>query len=142
MTVTVTVRDRSSVQRFNGGVRAPVLALLFAASALQFGCVTRQRVPLDVGPGPVLLFVDGELATEIPEELELRADRDHKIFVKRDGYTPELVVLESRELDGRDRLEPPRIEIRLKRKRGDRDVRIEDDEGEEPAESVEREATR
>lgn len=98
--------------------------LLVATSA----CAPKQRIPLDIGPGPVLLFVDGELVLEIPEELELRADRDHKVFVKRDGYTPEMVVLESTGREGRDQLEPARIDIRLQPRRGDRDVLIEGDD--------------
>ena len=108
--------------RFQVGVAVAVLLVATAA------CAPKQRIPLDIGPGPVLLFVDGELTLEIPEELELRSDRDHKIFIKRDGYTPEMVVLESTERDGREQLEPARIDVRLEQRRGDRDVLIEGDD--------------
>ncbi len=91
-----------------------------------FACAPKQRVPLDLGPAPVELFVDGERAEELPPELELRSDRDHKIFVKRPGYIPELVVLEAREVDGRDGLVPDRVHVRLQPVVGDREIRIED----------------
>ncbi|MEE3330228.1 MAG: hypothetical protein VX246_05110 [Myxococcota bacterium] len=110
------------------------LALLASAVLLaaQPGCAPKQRIPLDVGPGPVLVFIDGELVLETPEEVELRADRDHKVFVKREGYTPQMVVLETSELDGRDRLQPARVDVRLERRLGQREVEV--DAEEEPVE--------
>lgn len=90
------------------------------------GCAPKQRIPLDLGPGPVELFVDGERAEELPAELELRADRDHKVFVKRPGYVPELVVLEARGVDGREGLVPDRVRVRLLPVIGDREIQIED----------------
>jgi len=90
------------------------------------GCVSRQRVPLDLGPAPVELFVDGERAEEIPPEIELRADRDHKLFVKRAGFVPELVVLETHEIDGRDALVPGEVRVRLHPAVGSRDIEIEE----------------
>jgi len=90
------------------------------------GCAPKQRVPLDLGPGPVELFVDGERAEAPPAELALRADRDHKVFVKRPGYVPELVVLEAREVDGRQELVPDRVRVRLLPVIGDRDIEIQD----------------
>ncbi len=89
-------------------------------------CAPKQRIPLDLGPAPVELFVDGERAEAVPAELELRADRDHKLFVKRSGYVPELVVLEARETDGRDGLVPERVRVRLRPEIGDRDIEIEE----------------
>lgn len=110
------------------------LALLASAALLaaQPGCAPKQRIPLDVGPGPVLVFIDGELVPETPEAVELRADRDHKVFVKREGYTPQLVVLETSERDGRDRLLPARVDVRLERRLGNREVQVDVAEG--PAE--------
>lgn len=121
-----------------GGFRVarPIRRLALLASvallAAQPACAPKQRIPLDVGPGPVLVFIDGELVLETPEEVELRADRDHKVFVKREGYTPQLVVLETSELEGRDRLVPARVDVRLQPRLGDREVEV--DVEEEPAE--------
>jgi hypothetical protein len=98
-------------------------------------CAPKQRVPLDLGPAPVELSVDGALAGEIPGDLELRADRDHKLFVKRPGYVPELVVLESREIDGRYGLEPGQVRVRLRPVAGEPDLEIEE---EKEAEGVRR----
>lgn len=50
------------------------------------------------------MFVDGERLDELPEALELRVDRDHKIFFKGERYRPELVVLRSESVDGKERL--------------------------------------
>jgi len=109
--------------------RAARLAL---AVALCAGCAPLQVVPLDVGPGAVEVFVDGARAEGAPSELELRADRDHKIYLKRAGYVPELVVLESRRVEGRDRLEPAIVRARLAPRRGEREVEVRD-EGGDPA---------
>ena len=102
-------------------------------------CATRQLVPLDLGPGPVELYVDGERADEVPVELELRADRDHKLFVKRAGFVPQLVVLEASEVDGRDQLAPEHVRVRLEPIAGNRELRIED--ASEEADGSDREAT-
>ena len=99
------------------------------ASALAFalaGCAPMQVVPVDVGPGPVELYVDGERAEAVPARLELRADRDHKIFVKRDGFRPELVVLESRTVEGREQLVPGEVRVQLAPRAGEREVEIRD----------------
>ena len=102
-----------------------LLALAVGVVSLP-GCVSRQWVPLDLGPAPVELFVDGERAEEIPPEIELRADRDHKLFVKRAGFVPELVVLETREIDGREALVPGAVRVRLRPAVGSRDIEIQE----------------
>ena len=51
--------------------------------------------------------MDGRLLEESPDELVLRTDEPHKIYVKAPGYEPQLVVLEpSPDADGKLRLEP------------------------------------
>ena len=57
---------------------------------------------------------------------ELRADRDHKLFVKRPGYLPELVVLETREVEGDAVLRPPSVSVWLEPVIGDRSIEIEE----------------
>ena len=106
-------------------VRWRAMALLVFA-AIAVGCAPMQVVPLDLGPPPVELYVDGERAETVPAEVELRADRPHKLFVKREGYVPELVVLETSERDGRDALSPDVVRVRLQPVIGDHEVSIED----------------
>ena len=54
---------------------------------------------VDCVPEEVKIYVDGRLLDEIPEELTLRADEDHTLYFKGEGYRPELVVLRT---DGAD----------------------------------------
>jgi hypothetical protein len=126
--------DRRRPERSRaGGVAAcftvSIAVLVWAA------CAPKQRVPLDLGPAPVELYVDGALATEVPLEVKLRADRDHKIFVKRAGYVPELVVLETREVDGRYGLAPAEVRIRLRPIAGDPDLEIEEEDPDGPGDA-------
>jgi hypothetical protein len=98
-----------------------------AVAAGVLGCAPRQRVPLELSPLPVEVYLDGVRLENPPAELELRADRDHKLFVKRRGYQPELVVLESREVEGSPQLVPPVVRVRLERRAdGAREVEIEE----------------
>ena len=78
---------------------APAIALATALTlglgALSSACATTTRVQLDCIPERVPVYVDGELLEDPSEELFLRSDEPHKIFVKAPGYEPQLVVLES-----------------------------------------------
>jgi hypothetical protein len=77
-------------------------------------CAPKQLIPLDVLPQPATLYLDGEALDSIPPELELRADRPHVLFFKSEGYRPERVVLESREVEGKSRLAPAMVQVRLR----------------------------
>jgi len=93
---------------------------------MALGCAPKQLIPLDVSPAPSQVYLDKEPLEESPSELELRADRDHTLFFKREGYRSELVVLETREIDGKERLVPDRVELRLRPLRsGTRDLEVE-----------------
>jgi len=59
----------------------PGCQVLAIVMMLGLGCASRQWVPLDLGPGAVELYVNGDRAEEVPAEIELRADRDHKLYV-------------------------------------------------------------
>lgn len=78
-------------------------------------CASTQHVGLAVGPGPVVLFVDGEALDVVPESLELRANRDHTLFFQREGYRSQLVIVRTSEVDGESRLTPEAIAIELRR---------------------------
>ena len=80
---------------------------------LGVGCAPKQRIPLEVAPRPVTVFLDGEALEAVPEELVLRSDEPHVLFFKSEGYRPQRVVLESVEVDGASRLEPETVRITL-----------------------------
>lgn len=75
-----------------------------------------QRVPLTLGPEPVEVYVDGERVAEpVPDGLELKSDRGHVVFVKKEGYRAEQVILRSVEQqDGPPRLEPQAVVVELR----------------------------
>lgn len=100
------------------------------------GCAPTQRVALAVAPPGAVVYVDGEALPVVPEAIELRSDRDHKLFFKSPGYRPELVVLRSLRVDGAPHLDPQDVSVRLAPVApSGRDVRIERDA---PAAPVER----
>lgn len=91
------------------------------------GCAPKQRVPIDVRPQTAQLYLDGQAVETMPRAVELRADRDHKLFFKQEGYRSELVVLRS--VPGRkgdERLDPPVVRVELvPLDRSGREVEIE-----------------
>lgn len=113
--------NASSARIFWRGLRTSVLLVAWVVVAA--GCVSRQAIDVQVSPSDAALFVDGEERPAVPR-LELRSDRDHSIYIKRDGYRPELVVLRSVATPEGRRLEPSRIAVAL-RALGDPDRRVE-----------------
>jgi hypothetical protein len=79
-----------------------------AAAAALCACAPKQRIPLDsCVTDKVVVYVDGRLLDSDPASLELRSDEPHKLYIKRPGEPPRLVVLESApDREGRLRLEP------------------------------------
>lgn len=77
------------------------------AALLLAGCAAKQQIPLDCLTQEVKVYVDGRLLEENPDMLELSAEDPHKLFVKRPGQEPQLVVLDTTYDDeGRPVLEP------------------------------------
>jgi len=107
----VPMRRTQRVRRARRLRRATPLAAVAMLAAL--GCVAKQTIPVDAGPQPLALYVDGTLQATVPGEVELRSDRDHTLYFKKEGFRSELVVLESSEADGRDRLQPGTVRVRL-----------------------------
>lgn len=105
-------------------------SVVFAAIAI--GCAPTQVVLLNVEPKPVVLYLDGEAQKQLPESLELKSDRDHKLFFRKEGYQPELVVLVTKNVEGEPALVPDRVDVQLQRLRAesrpDLSLTIEDDE--------------
>lgn len=83
---------------------------VLACIALYFcACASTQKIAVDCTPKQSTLYVDGEALSEIPTELELRSDRDHKLFFKGPRSRPELVILYSKEVAGKMQLQPARV---------------------------------
>jgi len=76
-------------------------------------CAPKQLIPLDVSPISTSVYLDGEQLDTLPRELKLRSDRDHTLFFKSEGHRPELIVLRSSLRDGKPRLDPARVQLRL-----------------------------
>ncbi|MDH4016366.1 MAG: hypothetical protein OEV20_03410 [Actinomycetota bacterium] len=92
------------------------VALLAACVAVAAGCAPMQYVPIDVGPAPVEVYVDGERVAEpLPEQLDLESDRGHVVMIKKDGHRAQQVILRSVEQpDGPPRLEPDALVVELR----------------------------
>lgn len=88
--------------------RARGLAIVPLA-ALAAACAPKQTYPLDCVPRQVTIYVDGEKLDELPDQLELRTDGPHVVFFRGGGVEPRMVVLDSEERDGKQRLAPESV---------------------------------
>ena len=92
------------------------LAAIFAVAcglAGALGCAPKQRVPLDVTPAATAIYLDGKPLEGMPSELKLRSDQDHVLFFKSEGHASKMVVLESGQHEGKPRLLPAEVRLRL-----------------------------
>ena len=105
-------------------------ALVSAGIAGLGGCASTQTVPIECTPEEVSFYVDGRLLEESPDELVLRTDEPHKIYVKGPGYEPQLVVLDSSpDAEGELQLSPASLCIEPVPIGMGRDLRIEVEPG-------------
>lgn len=89
------------------------ILLLCLALALA-GCAAYQNVSIESDPPGAEIFLDGEPIGTTPQVLRVPRDRDHSVYLKKEGYRPELVVLEKHEAnDGIDFLTPADVAKRL-----------------------------
>lgn len=97
------------------------------------GCAPTQMIGLSVSPEPAVLFVDGKRLDELPESVELTANKDHTLFLQREGYRSQLIIVRTAEReDGEDFLSPERVEVSLKREATSAPgITVEIDEAEE-----------
>jgi hypothetical protein len=94
-------------------VKRKLLAVL-GLGALGLGCAAYQNVGVESDPPGASIYLDGKLVGQTPAKLEIGRDKDHTVFLKREGYKPELVVLERHEAnDGIDFLTPADVAKRL-----------------------------
>jgi hypothetical protein len=117
---------RAERERVSGAVAAATFA---AAGALLAGCAAKQAIPLDCVTEEVVVYVDGRLLAEDPNLLELSTDEPHKLYFKRPGFEPQLVVLDPGvDADGRRTLEPRDVCAELRPIGLDRELTIEVDQ--------------
>jgi len=84
-----------------GRRRTRVARLVLAAAALVAAgpggcasCAPYQRVGVESVPEGAAVFADGEQVGTTPMDLTLSTEVEHAVFVKKDGYRPELVVMQ------------------------------------------------
>ncbi|HVH19445.1 MAG TPA: hypothetical protein VNF72_14180 [Myxococcota bacterium] len=96
-----------SPKRRRLGARSLAAAAVLLQTAL-LACAPKQRIPLEECVNEkVVVYVDGRMLEVSPAALELRSDQPHKLYIKRPGEPPYLVVLEpTPDGEGRPRLEP------------------------------------
>ena len=74
-------------------MRATTL-LLSVIALLCSACAARQAIPVRCVTHPVEIYVDGRLLEGTPALLELDTNEPHKVFVKAEGYEPQLYTFE------------------------------------------------
>lgn len=84
-------------------------ALPIAAAAVLVACASKQKIALDCVPEEVTIYVDGTRLEKAPATLDLRSDRPHTLYFKGPDFAPELIVLNSEEVDGKVRLSPSEV---------------------------------
>ena len=88
--------------------RAILLALLVPA------CAAYQNVAIESDPPGAEIFLDGKPVGTTPQNLRVSREAPHTIYLKKEGYRPELVVLEKHDaVDGIDFLTPADVVKRL-----------------------------
>ena len=90
-----------------------LLAVVAMLVAMVAACAAKQRIPLNVAPAGVTIYLDGKRLASTPVELELRADQGHVLLLRAEGYRPERVVFFSRQRDGKPYLEPAEVRLQL-----------------------------
>jgi len=86
--------------------------VLVALGAL--GCAAVQFVGVETDPPGAQIYLDGKLVGTTPRQLKVSREKDHMLYLKREGYRPEPVVLEKHEAnDGVDFLTPADVVRRL-----------------------------
>jgi hypothetical protein len=93
-------------------------ALPIAVAAVLVSCV----------PEEVVVYVDGTRLDEVPSTLDLRSDRPHTLYFKGSDFTPELVVLNSEEVEGKMKLSPSEVCVKPRYVGMKRELKMEVDQ--------------
>jgi hypothetical protein len=95
------------------------LAGALVAAALAPACASYQELTVASNPPDAEVFLDQQPVGKTPLQVRVERTRDHALYVKKDGYQPELVVLTLRSArDGRRFLTPADVYVDLRRGRG------------------------
>jgi hypothetical protein len=107
--VRVGPRDLRNRPEFRS-LRAAALGLALIAAT----CPPYQNVGINSSPSEAQIFVDGELVGLTPAQMPVGTLDDHKVYLKKEGYRPELVVLLlHRPTDQINFLTPPDVFVTL-----------------------------
>jgi hypothetical protein len=91
-----------------------------AAALLALGCASYQELNVASNPSEAEVFLDQRPLGKTPLRVRVERTADHALYVKKDGYSPELVVLTLRSArDGRKFLTPADVFVDLRRGRND-----------------------
>ncbi len=112
-------RPAIGVERLTRSGAILLLVLVFCA------CAPKQKIQLDCVPQEVTIYVDKEPLPEVPDSIDLRADRSHVLFFKGGGYQPAMVVLDSEQGADGPVLSPRDVCLELDLVERSRDLRIE-----------------
>ena len=93
--------------------RARDCSVAVLGAALAAACATTQHVPLDCITEEMRVFVDGQLLEGDPDSIRLGIDAPHKLYIKRPGHPPQLVVLVPEETGDGIRLVPEDVCLEL-----------------------------
>jgi hypothetical protein len=78
------------------------------------GCAAYQNVAIESDPPGATIYLDGKAVGATPQKLRISRDSSHTVYLKKEGYRPELVVLEKHDAnDGIDFLTPADVVKRL-----------------------------
>ena len=87
-----------------------ILGIALALSA----CGHYQTIGVETDPPGAQVYLDGNPVAKTPATLQVGRDRAHTIYLKREGYKPELVVLDRHTAtDGIDYLTPADVTKRM-----------------------------
>jgi hypothetical protein len=92
---------------------------------LSLGCAATQTIPLDCVPKDVTIYVDKKPLDDVPDSIELRADRPHTLFFRGEGYEPAMLVLESVDSGRGPALAPADVCVELRFVERNRNVEME-----------------
>ena len=88
--------------------RAVLFALLLPA------CAAYQNVGIESDPPGAEIYLDGKPVGTTPQNLRVSREAPHTVYLKKEGFRPELVVLEKHDaVDGIDFLTPADVVKRL-----------------------------
>ena len=78
------------------------------------GCSHYQNIGVETDPTGAQIYLDGQPVAKTPATLAVGRDKAHTIYLKREGYKPELVVIDHHDAtDGIDYLTPADVTKRL-----------------------------